>query len=135
MAQLSDVRRCIALDLLAHGTIRPDLILADYSLPNGLNGIQLANPFSPGVVLGELDRTTTRSTTVGVSLQATNTDRLFGHNNQFVVGASFDSSVSHFISLIPLSFSNRVRDPENVATMDPETKRAGSLWRLAVART
>ena len=30
-----------ALDLVAHGTIRPDLILADYSLPNGLNGIQL----------------------------------------------------------------------------------------------
>ena len=30
-----------ALDLVARGTIRPDLILADYSLPNGLNGIQL----------------------------------------------------------------------------------------------
>jgi outer membrane receptor protein involved in Fe transport len=63
---------------------------------NGLNGAQLANPFDPGAVLGELDRTTTRSTTTGVSLQATNTDRLFGHNNHLVVGGSFDSSVSRF---------------------------------------
>ena len=31
-----------ALDLVARGMIRPDLILADYNLPNGLNGIQLA---------------------------------------------------------------------------------------------
>jgi outer membrane receptor protein involved in Fe transport len=63
---------------------------------NGLNGAQLANPFDPGAVLGEKDRTTTHSTTTGVSLQATNTDRLFGHNNHLVVGASFDSSVSRF---------------------------------------
>jgi outer membrane receptor protein involved in Fe transport len=62
----------------------------------GLNGAQLANPFPTGAVLGENDRTTTRSTTTGVSLQATNTDQLFGHNNRFVVGASFDSGVTHF---------------------------------------
>ena len=30
-----------ALELVARGTIRPDLILADYNLPNGLNGLQL----------------------------------------------------------------------------------------------
>jgi outer membrane receptor protein involved in Fe transport len=46
--------------------------------------------------LGELDRTTTHSTTTGLSLQATNTDRLFGHDNHFTAGASFDSSVTHF---------------------------------------
>jgi outer membrane receptor protein involved in Fe transport len=63
---------------------------------NGLNGVQLANPFDPSAVLGELDRTTTHSTTTGVSLQATNTDQLFGHNNHLVVGASFDSSVTNF---------------------------------------
>jgi outer membrane receptor protein involved in Fe transport len=62
----------------------------------GLNGVQLANPFATGALLGEIDRTTTRSTTAGVSLQATNTDQLFGHNNRFVVGASFDSSVTRF---------------------------------------
>ena len=29
-------------------------------------------------------------------MQATNTDQLFGHDNRFVVGTSFDSSVTHF---------------------------------------
>ncbi len=30
-----------ALELLARGTIRPDIIIADYNLPNGLDGMQL----------------------------------------------------------------------------------------------
>ncbi len=73
------------------------LCFRDDSTPaNGLNGAQLANPFDPGAVLGENDRTTTRSTTTGVSLQATNSDQLFGHNNKFVIGGSFDSSVTRF---------------------------------------
>jgi outer membrane receptor protein involved in Fe transport len=63
---------------------------------NGLNGMQLTNPFDPSAVLGENDRTTTRSTSTGFSLQATNTDQLFGHNNHFVVGTSFDYGVTHF---------------------------------------
>ncbi|KIZ33044.1 TonB-dependent receptor, partial [Rhodopseudomonas palustris] len=63
---------------------------------NGLGGTQLANPFDPDAVLGQIDRTTTRSTTAGVSLQATNSDQIVGHDNQFVVGASFDRSVTHF---------------------------------------
>ena len=63
---------------------------------NGLNGVQLANPFPDTAVLGQIDRTTTRSTTTGATLQATNTDQLFGHNNQFMVGTSFDSSVTRF---------------------------------------
>jgi outer membrane receptor protein involved in Fe transport len=73
------------------------LCFNDDSTPaNGLNGTQLANPFASGSVLGELDRTTTRSTTVGFSLQATNNDQLFGHDNHFVVGTSFDYSVTRF---------------------------------------
>ncbi len=32
-----------AMALLAGGTIRPDLLLADFNLPNGLNGLQLAS--------------------------------------------------------------------------------------------
>src|ERR1700694_1106166 len=73
------------------------LCFGDGSSPaNGLNGAQLANPFGPAAVLGELDRTTTHSTTTGVSLQATNSDQLFGHNNHFSAGASFDSSVTRF---------------------------------------
>ncbi|NOJ39232.1 TonB-dependent receptor [Bradyrhizobium australiense] len=63
---------------------------------NGLNGVQLANPFPADAVLGQIDRTTTRSTTTGATLQATNTDQVFGHNNQFMVGTSFDSSVTRF---------------------------------------
>ena len=63
---------------------------------NGLNGVQLANPFPDTAVLGQIDRTSTRSTTTGATLQATNNDQLFGHNNQFMVGASFDSGVTRF---------------------------------------
>jgi outer membrane receptor protein involved in Fe transport len=73
------------------------LCFGDGATPaNGLNGAQLANPFDPNAVLGENDRTTTHSTSTGVSLQATNDDKLFGHNNHFVVGASFDSSITNF---------------------------------------
>ncbi len=63
---------------------------------NGLNGLQLVNPFPADAILGQIDRTTTRSTTTGGTLQATNTDQLFGHNNQFMVGASIDSGVTRF---------------------------------------
>jgi outer membrane receptor protein involved in Fe transport len=65
---------------------------------NGLNGAQLSNPFPVDAVLGEIDRTTTQTTTTGASLQATNTDQLFGHDNHFTVGASFDYSVTHFMA-------------------------------------
>ncbi|MBN9043951.1 MAG: TonB-dependent receptor [Rhizobiales bacterium] len=68
----------------------------DVTPANGLNGAQLANPFSPGAYLGEIDRTSTRSTTVGMTLQATNTDELFGHSNRFVVGTSVDYGVTQF---------------------------------------
>ncbi len=68
----------------------------DTTPANGLDGTQLANPFAPGTVLAEIDRTVTRSSTWGVSGQATNTDQLLGHDNRFVVGASFDASTTHF---------------------------------------
>ncbi|MBE0531751.1 MAG: response regulator [Rhodospirillales bacterium] len=32
-----------ALELVARGTVRPDLILADYNLPNGMNGLQISS--------------------------------------------------------------------------------------------
>jgi outer membrane receptor protein involved in Fe transport len=62
----------------------------------GLNGVQLSNTFDPSAILGENDRTNTRSTSTGFSLQATNTDQLFGHDNHFVVGTSFDYGATHF---------------------------------------
>jgi len=68
----------------------------DTTPANGLNGVQLANPFASDALLGEIDRTTTRTTTAGLSLQATNSDQLFGHDNRFTVGASYDTSVTYF---------------------------------------
>jgi outer membrane receptor protein involved in Fe transport len=91
------------------------LCYGDGSTPaNGLNGAQLANPFGPNAVLGENDRTTTHSTTTGFSLQATNTDRLFGHNNHFVVGGSLDYSVTRFTASAELG------------TIDPDYVVSGS---------
>ena len=69
---------------------------------NGVNGMQLSNPFDPSALLGENDRTATQSTTAGASLQATNDDQLFGHNNHFVVGTSFDRSVTDFAATAEL---------------------------------
>lgn len=62
----------------------------------GLNGVQLANTFGPDAILSQIDRTSTKSTSFGISGQATNTDQLFGHGNRFVVGASYDLSKTHF---------------------------------------
>jgi outer membrane receptor protein involved in Fe transport len=75
------------------------LCFGDSSTPaNGLNGMQLANPFDPSAVLGENDRTSTYTKTFGFSVQATNTDQLFGHDNHFVIGTSYDYSSSHFLA-------------------------------------
>jgi outer membrane receptor protein involved in Fe transport len=63
---------------------------------NGLNGQQLVNNFPPGATLGEIDYTHAQTTSTGATLQGTNTDKLFGHDNHFVVGASFDYGVTNF---------------------------------------
>lgn len=73
------------------------LCFGDGATPaNGTNGVQLGNPFAPGTILGEIDRGSIRSTSFGVSGQATNTDRLFGHENRFVMGTSYDASVTRY---------------------------------------
>jgi outer membrane receptor protein involved in Fe transport len=103
----------------------------DVTPANGLNGAQLANPFDPGAVLGERDRTNTRSTTTGISLQATNSDQLFGHSNKFVLGGSFDSSVTRFSASAELGtigpdfvvsgsgiFLGRSGDPVSIGPVD-----------------
>jgi outer membrane receptor protein involved in Fe transport len=84
------------------------LCFGDGSTPaNGLNGLQLNNPFGPNAFLGENDRTTTHSTTTGASLQATNTDQLFGHGNHFVIGGSFDYSATNFTATAELGTINQ----------------------------
>ena len=40
-----------ALEAMARGTVRPDLVLADYNLPNGMNGVQVSQKLRQ-----ELDR-------------------------------------------------------------------------------
>jgi outer membrane receptor protein involved in Fe transport len=83
------------------------LCFGDGSTPaNGLNGQQLSNPFPAGSNIGENDRTFTNTNTGGFSLQATNTDQLFGHENRFVVGTSYDASVTHFAASAELGTFN-----------------------------
>lgn len=73
------------------------LCFGDGAMPaNGTNGVQLGNPFASGTILGEIDRSSIRSTSFGVSGQATNTDRLFGHENRFVIGTSYDAGVTRY---------------------------------------
>ena len=73
------------------------LCFGDGSTPaNGTDANQLSNPFAANAILGEIDRTTTGSTTAGLSLEASNTDDIFAHGNRFVVGVSLDSSVTRF---------------------------------------
>jgi two-component system CheB/CheR fusion protein len=58
-----------ALDLLEHGMLRPDLILADYNLPGGMDGLQVAAKMReklhreiPVIVLtGDISTTTLRT--------------------------------------------------------------------------
>jgi outer membrane receptor protein involved in Fe transport len=81
---------------------------SDGSPTNGLNGQQLSSsPFSASSIIGENDRTSTSTTTLGTTLQATNTDKIFGLDNRFTVGTSFDRSVTHFSTSAELgSFTN-----------------------------
>ena len=72
----------------------------------GLDGQQLANTFPAGATLGEIDRTHTQTTSTGATVQATNTDKLFGHDNHFVVGASFDYGVTHYGATAELGVIN-----------------------------
>ena len=46
--------------------------------------------------LGEIDRNWTQSRTVGGSAQAVDTDKLYGHDNTFTVGASLDYGWTRF---------------------------------------
>ncbi len=62
-----------ALELVAHGTVQPDLILADYNLPNGMNGLQVTAKLRerlyrqiPVIILtGDISTSTLREITLG----------------------------------------------------------------------
>lgn len=73
------------------------LCFGDDTTPaNGLNGMQLANTFDPAAILGQNDRTSTRSVSTGLTLQATNTDEVFGRPNHFVIGGNLVRGITNF---------------------------------------
>jgi iron complex outermembrane recepter protein len=55
---------------------------------------------------GTIDRTADHATTLGASLQAASTERLFDHGNNFLVGGSIDRSVGNFNADSTLGFIN-----------------------------
>ena len=63
---------------------------------NGLNGQQLPNTFPANAVLGEIDRTSVLTTSLGTSFLLSNSDTLFGYKNHASFGASFDYGMTSF---------------------------------------
>src|SRR5712691_4232874 len=61
----------------------------------GLNGLSVPDILN-GATPGSIDRTATAANSYGASGQATSSARLFGHNNQFVIGASVDRGRVNF---------------------------------------
>ncbi|MFG1462514.1 chemotaxis protein CheB [Xanthobacter sp. DSM 24535] len=68
-----------ALEMVERGTIRPDLILADYNLPNGVNGLQAAKQLRaklqdrvPVIILtGDISKEAERDIALGDCVQLT----------------------------------------------------------------
>ena len=48
------------------------------------------------VDLGEIDRSWTQSRSVGGNAQAVDTDKIYGHDNNFTIGASLDYGWTNF---------------------------------------
>ena len=55
-------------------------------------------PFSSSAVYGTIDRTVVNSTSAGMTLQATDKEKIFDHANYFVIGGSLDHSNFSFSS-------------------------------------
>ena len=72
---------------------------------------------------GTIDRTATRATTVGGSLQATNTGQVFEHGNTLVVGGSIDRSTVGFVADSTLGFVN----PDLTTTINPAIPGNGAI--------
>jgi iron complex outermembrane recepter protein len=62
-------------------------------------------------VLGEIDRTWTSTNSFGGSLQAASSDKLFGHDNNFVVGMSVDRGLVQFTTTSELGTINADQFP------------------------
>ena len=62
-------------------------------------------------VLGEIDRTWTTTNSFGGSLQAASSEKVFGHNNNFVVGFSLDRGLVQFSTTSELGTVNANQFP------------------------
>jgi len=68
----------------------PGLCFGDPTTPLiGLDGNQVPDILG-GAIAGSVDRTRTNAVSVGGTVQAASSEKLFGRENQFVVGASLD---------------------------------------------
>ncbi|MBS0240196.1 MAG: TonB-dependent receptor [Proteobacteria bacterium] len=65
-----------------------NLCSGDEPVTNAATGDPIS--YTNGVSYASLDHTSQNADGAGISLQATETAKLFGHNNQFVVGTSYD---------------------------------------------
>src|SRR5215510_3141947 len=78
---VSDAQPCVPAPGLCFGDTTTPLL--------DQNGVQVPDILG-GAIAGSVDRTRTAAVTVGGTLQAASSDKLFGRDNQFVVGASLD---------------------------------------------
>lgn len=72
---------------------------------------------------GTIDRTANHATTLGASLQAASTKRLFDHGNNFLVGGSIDYSRGNFNADSTLGIIN----PDLTVAADPTIPGTGSI--------
>lgn len=80
-------------------------------------------PASTSAVYGTIDRTTTYSTSAGTTLQATDKEKIFDHDNNFVVGGSVDRS---FFSFSADSTLGNI-EPNLIVTPDGSFPGSGSI--------
>jgi iron complex outermembrane recepter protein len=69
-----------------------DVLYSSRGVPVPVSAVVLP----PGAAYGEIDYSTTDTNTIGAGLQAKFTDPLWGHGNNFVVGATVDHSVTTY---------------------------------------
>jgi iron complex outermembrane recepter protein len=100
-------------------TVCPDPTLLCFPNLNGTfsNLITTAGATVPNTgvlgssVLGEIDRTWTSTNSFGGSLQMASSEKLLGHDNNFVVGVSVDRGLVHFTTTTELGTVNADQFP------------------------
>jgi len=78
----------------------------DVTPANNYAGQQIQSAALSNAVIGEIDRTGVATTSLGTAFQLNNSDRLFGFNNHFGFGASFDYGMTSFSGSAELGVVN-----------------------------